>query len=386
MAGMKGAYLKRLTSRMNLKSVNVNKEMEGSTPPSVFIGSYNYPKVFAGPMIAPEHGDTSIMDSPEVWIPSNKTTAEIVDYRLNLVRGKYEINVRDVDNRFVEKIREITLASGSIESEAQFTHIPRGQSFSDEHLPHGPSAFVENFEIGNCSWDPKLESVYYDADLKAKEAIVSLYENGAPFSRIQKALSTGSMGAGKNRKLVPTRWSITATDTALADNLLEEVKHCETIDVYKVHEFSSLNNHYAVVLVPGAWQYEWYEAFLHVLGNEEMIFSDYETNRGKKEYSSVGGCYYSCKFALLEALARMRKQAGAIVLREAYNGYVPLGVFNVRENVRHAMKQEGKEFHTLRLALDYVQTKLRLPLSRFVKEGVLLKDLLEGRQCTLANF
>lgn len=383
MAGAKGAYLKRLTERMGIRSAEVGKELEGSTPPSVFIGSYNYPKVFAGPMIAPQHGDTSIMDSPEEWIPGKKTTLQIVDYRMTLVRGKREISVSDVDGKFVEKLRNIALSSDSIESEAEFRHSPRGASFSDESLPHGPSAVIDSFEVENCTWNGNLENVYYDTDLRAAEAIVGLYEQGLPFSRIQKALSTGSMGMGRKRRLVPTRWSITAADTALADSLLEEVRHCEILDCYRVHEFYSLHNYYAVILLPTAWQYEWYEAFLRVLGNEEVLFSDYETNRGKKEYSSVGGCYYSCKFGVLEALARERRQAGVIVLREAYNGYVPLGVFNVRENVRQAMAQPGREFRTLREALAHAQARLHLPISRFVNGGVLLKDLLEGRQTTL---
>jgi hypothetical protein len=62
----KGAYLKQLTAATaHMKSVAVGKEIEGSSPPSVFIGSWNYPDVYAGPMIAPMHGDTAIMDQPE---------------------------------------------------------------------------------------------------------------------------------------------------------------------------------------------------------------------------------------------------------------------------------------------------------------------------------
>ena len=33
--------------------------------PSVFVGSYNYPKVFVGPMVPPIHGNTQLMDNPE---------------------------------------------------------------------------------------------------------------------------------------------------------------------------------------------------------------------------------------------------------------------------------------------------------------------------------
>ncbi len=90
--------------------------------------------------------------------------------------------------------------------------------------------------------------------------------------------------------------------------------------------------------------------------------------------------------AVLEALAREGKQAGAIVLREAYNGYVPLGVFNVRENVRNAMNQKPIEFEDMKTALSYISTKLKLPMKRFIKQSDLLKELLQSRQTTLDSF
>jgi len=382
----KGEYLKLLTSRMRLKSVDVGTELEGSTPPSVFIGSWGYPKVLAGPMLVPERGDTSLMDSPESWIPKNLTTRDVVGFRLNLVRGKRAIGITDLDDRLVEQLREIAMASSSVDSEAVFSKKPRGTSFTDEQAPHGPSAPLESFEVDAVRWDHSLEKAHYDTDLKAADAVNDLYAKDAPFSRIQKAFSVGSFGVEKNRRLVPTRWSITACDTILGKMLLEDVRHNEIIDNYRVHEFESLNNYYAVILIPTAWQYEWMEAFLRVLGSEELVFADHERHLGKTEYSSVGGCYYSCKFGVLEGLAREEKQAGAIVLREAYKGYVPLGVFNVRENVRSAMAQPCKEFASLKDSLAYVSTKLRLPISRFVQESTLLREQLSGRQTTMRGF
>jgi hypothetical protein len=194
------------------------------------------------------------------------------------------------------------------------------------------------------------------------------------------------MGTKKRRRLVPTRWSITACDSTLASSLLQEVRNYDVIDCCQVRQFASLNNRYAVLLLPTAWQYEWMEAFLRILGNEELIFSDYEHNTGKKGYSRVGGCYYSCKMAVLEALAREQKQAGAIILREAYSGYVPLGVFNVRENVRNAMIQPGTEFEEMKTALSYISTRLELPVKRFIGQSDLLKEQLKGRQTTLSSF
>ena len=382
----KEAYLKKLTASMYIPSREVGTEIDGSSPPSVFIGSWNYPQVFAGPMIAPLHGDTMIMDRPESWIAENKSQEEIIRYRLNLVRGKQKVKVTHLHQRFIGKLRDIALSSRSLESRAEFQQAPRGVTFSPDHAPFGPSAPLERLEIENSRWDQHLEKAYYDDDLLAAEAVGRLHERGLPFSSIEKAFSLGSFGIGKRRRLVPTRWAITACDSTLARRLLHNVRAYEPIDSVQVREFSSLNNYYAVLLLPTAWQYEWMEAFLHILGREELIFSDYENNGGKKGYSRVGGCYYSCKMAVLEALAREKKQAGAIVLREAYPGYVPLGVFNVRENVRNAMGQPGQEFESMKTALQYISARLELPIKRFIERSDLLQEQLRSRQTTLSCF
>lgn len=382
----KRAYLKKLTSSLNIKSMDVGREIEGSTPPSVFIGSWNYPKVYAGPMIAPMQGDISIMDSPEAWIQENKTQEDIIGYRLSLVRGKQTVGIQDLENNLIEKLQEISLSSKSTQSEAEFGSRPRGLSFTDESAPHGPSALIEKFDIESVKWDRELEKVYYDTDFKARDAVLDLHSKELPFSNIQKAFSVGTMGIDKNRRLVPTRWSITACDTMIADSLLKEVRNYDIMDTYRVHEFRSLNNYYAVLLLPTEWQYEWIEAFLHVLGREELIFADHELNSGKKEYSSVGGCYYTCKMAVLETLAREKKQAGVIVLREAYNGYVPLGVFNVRENVRNAMNEIPREFEDMNTALNYIESKLELSMDKFKNASHLLQELIISRQMTLDTF
>jgi hypothetical protein len=383
----KGAYLKQLTAATaQMRSVAVGREMEGSSPPSVFIGSWNYPSVYAGPMIAPMHGDTAVMDMPESWIAGNKTQEEIIGYRMSLVRGKQMVDAGDLDNRFVEKLQEIALSSISVESEIAFADTPKGTTFSEEHAPFGPSAPIERFEIEGGRWDKALERVYYDDDLQAKDAVIGLHRQGVPFSSIQKAFSVGTMGRGAARHLVPTRWSITAVDTTLGDHLLTEVKKCPVIDTVRVHEFSSLHNNYAVILMPTGWQYEWSEAFLRVLGNEELVFSDHEIHKKKTEYSHLGGCYYSCKMAVLEALAREQRQAGAIILREALRGYVPMGVFNVRENVRSAMRLPGQEFEDVKSALAHIGQKFTLPPDRFVESGALLRSVLKQKQTRLADF
>jgi len=383
----KSEYLRTLTaSTQTSRSVPIGTELEGSSPPSIFIGSAGYPKVYAGPLIAPEQGDVRIYDMPESWIPAKKSQEEIIEYRLGLVRGKRLVDVADVESRFVSQLQEIVLSDTSVASEAAFEHVPTGFSLSEEHAPYGPSAPIQRLACESVRWNRDLERVFDDTDLMAKEAIITLHKEHVPFSAIQKAFSAGTMGRGTRRHLVPTRWSITAVDSTLADHLYHQVKRYQPIDTWRVHEFSSLHNRYAIILTPTGWQYEWTEAFIRVLGDEKLVFSDYETQRPKTEYSSVGGCYYSCKMAVLEALERERRQAGAIVLREATEGYVPLGVFNVRENVRHALREEGKEFESFKDAFSYVSQSMTLEPDYFVRSGRLLRSMVKDQQTRLSDF
>ena len=386
MHGGKGTYLKKLTAARPMPSFEIGKTLAGTSPPSVFVGSWNYPKVFAGPMISPFHGDIRIMDTPESWIPTKLSQDEIIGYRMSLVRGKRRLDVRDLSGRFADQLRDIALSSESLESEAFFSNPPHGGFACEEHTPFGPSACLDRFKTGSARWETGLEKVYYDTDLTATDAIIHLNAEGFPFSVVQKVLSAGALGRQKDRRLVPTRWAITACDTALANSLLSKIRQCEMVDSFRVHDFSSLYNHYAVILMPVPWEFEWIEAFLHITGDEELIFSDHERNRGKKGYSCVGGCYYSSKMAVLEALIREGRQAGVIILREARKGYIPLGVFNVRENVRHAMLQAPSVFEDLTSALNHVSQKFQLPVSRFIRESTLLSESCRKKQMHLSDF
>ena len=74
------------------------------------------------------------------------------------------------------------------------------------------------------------------------------------------------------------------------------------------------------------------------------------------------------------------------MLREAYSGYVPLGVFNVRENVRNAMEQPYLEFEDMKSALAYIDTRLKLPINSFIKRSDLLQDIIRSRQTTLDSY
>ena len=75
----------------------------------------------------------------------------------------------------------------------------------------------------------------------------------------------------------------------------------------------------------------------------------------------------------------MKRQAGAIVLREAYEGYVPaLGVQMSVRTCRNSHETETQDIRDLSEARSaYISSKLRLPMSRFMDRACCCGDALE---------
>ncbi len=362
-------------------------QIDGSTPPGVFVGRFGYPNVMVGPMMPPYHGDTTILDTPELWL--GKTVQEIVDLRYSLVRGKTRVNVFDAQEPFgiVDRLQELALSRSPAESEAQFKHRPSGALvLSDEVQPFGPSASLLNFQAWGMKADRRIEKVYYDRDLSAVDAIVQLHEDGVLTTRIQRAFSMGMFGVGSRRRLVPTRWSITAVDSTVSEKLLDEIKHLPTIDEYRVHTFGYIDNRYVVILIPAMWCYESIEAWFpgtawNEAGTYPAMMGDHEGYQGRTTYASIGGCYYACRLAIAEHLLKERRQSAALVLREIHPGYIlPVGVWNVRESIRAALSICPKRFENFHSALGFALSGLGIPRRAWIQSSHILREALFQRK------
>ena len=76
-----------------------------------------------------------------------------------------------------------------------------------------------------------------------------------------------------------------------------------------------------------------------------------------------------------------RRQAGAVIFREAHPGYImPVGVWNVRENVRKALTMAPTKFNNINEALAHVQGRMEIPLSRWIGTSEVVKDLMRQRR------
>jgi DNA repair protein NreA len=375
--------LVRYHSKLKVKPLIDSLHLGGASPPSVFIGRIGYPKVAVGPMIPPVMGDTSEIDTPELWL--GKPLEEIVDFRSQLVRGKYTVNVFDVENRHhaVEYTRELALAKNPVFTEALFEKKPYGKiAFYDEVQPHGPSAPLKTLDISNPKYEQHIEKAYYDTDLKAKDAILNIYENGVMVSKIQKALSVGAFGIKKRRRYVPTRWSITAVDSTLGLELLKTTKTFPQINEFRIYQSNHFDNRWVILLTPTEWQYELIEAWYpnttwNPFGKEISIFNSYEFYEGRTTYAEIGGCYYAARLAVNELLQKERRQAGAVILREAHPGYImPIGVWNVRESVRDTLRQDYLKCDTVSEALVHISEVMAIPIQRWIRNSAVLKQQL----------
>jgi len=379
----KKAFLQKLTAQTyQFQSMKLDSpKFEGSSPPSVFIGRANYPKVFAGPMLAKEP-DSFVYDAPEQWL-GQYDKKNIIDFRLQLLRGMQPVEITNT-GRYVQQLQDIALSKESLYTHAEFKKIPRGVTFSEDHQPFGPSAELARMETETGKWQKDLQKAHYDTDLTASSAVVDLAQKEIPFTSIQKALSVGAFGRAKNRKLVPTRWSITAADDIIGKNAMTDIKRNQIIDEYRVYESQGMNNYYAVMLTPTQWQYEAIEAFNQTLGPGTFTFSDHESFFGRKEYSDMGGCYYAQRQIIAEQLKTQQEQAGAFVFREVYKGYTPTGVWVCRELTREALKQEPKTFKSMSEAQHYIDSRMKLGMKYHQDRMPLLQS--QGKQKTLWEF
>ncbi|MDG6953746.1 MAG: hypothetical protein JRN33_02005 [Nitrososphaerota archaeon] len=354
-------------------------EILGSSPPGVFVGRLGYPKVSIGPMVPPQFGDTTVLDTPEEWL--GKPIDQIVDYRYSLVRGNSRASVEDAQDpgRFLSSLQELAMAARPVDAELRLTKAPRRiLTLSEDSQPYGPSGPLDRFKIDNPSVDGRVQTAYYDRDLDAAGAIGELYRKGVLVTRIQRAFSLGMFGFGARRKIVPTRWSITAVDSSISLGLVEQVKRYPTIDEYRVYSFGVYDNQYVAMLLPEPWRFEWVEAwFPNTTWNQfttaPYMIGDHEEYFGRTTYARVGGCYYSTRLAVTEALEREGKQAAAIVLRETYPGFImPLGVWNVRESIRALMKQPFERHETFGGAMDSALSKMRISKAKWKRESALI--------------
>lgn len=372
--------------RTNTAYISNKKEIYGASPTDIFIGRYGYPKVFAGPMVPPRLGDTSILASPESW--RSMSISDIFNMRFSLVRGMFTTDVRGKENgREIEKIRELAMSTNSVYSEVNFSKsLYTTPELGESVEPFGLSGKISRFDITNTKADNRIEDKYLDTDATATDSIIELYDKGVPVSKVSRAFSAGLFGIEAKRRLVPTRWSITAVDDTISKQKVEEIKGYDEIDHIEVYYNVSLDNRWMVIFIPGRWSYESIEAWYPNTAwnenpNEVSIFSSSEGYNGRKGYAEIGGCYYAARLAVTEKLRNLRRQGRVLILREVHDGYVlPVGVWNVREHVRETLGQKPVIIDEATAIMRIISDKFDITPKEWLRNSAILKSIFAQTQ------
>ncbi len=352
----------------------------GSSPPAAFVGEWGYPRVLAGPLLPNLIGNTSDFDSSQKWL--DLPFSRLVAMRLSLIRATHpESVVLANQGRPLELMQQIAMSDSPVDAELKLVSPPRsGNSFSFFTSPMGPTGKLEKvLYVGNPRVPRPIEKVVADTDLRAVDALHLLWSSGLTSDQLNRLLSVGALGI--KRRLVPTRWSITAVDDSVSKRALSDVRKFRLIDDYYVGKSYALGNRFSVLILPRRWEFEMLESWIPFAGSVDAgnvpIPRDCEGHEGRRTYAkNLAGAYYAARLAIAERFHSLRRQGAALVLMEVDSSWLaPLGVWRVREGVRRAVlsavKQDGSP-EAVESALSGMVTNRR----SWIKGSTLLQELI----------
>jgi hypothetical protein len=382
-------------SEMGFRVRDLSKisKVDSISPPSVFIGSkLKYPLVNVG-ILSPlnKEEDAWLYDDAKYWADNNFNIEDVVSLRNGLLNSRFQTKVSDVrlNKKFVDIAKDIAISSKQVDVEIELKNrLIVGREKDKILTPHGMRAGLKSVEIiGNVKIDKKVDKIMND-EIKASEAIKYLYKNDFNEYTLSKILSVGVMGLKKNKKLVPTRWSITATDDMLGKQFLDNIRNYPWIENHELFYGEFMGNQYLILMFPNVWSYELFEMYLPKSswnpGNEIKASTDMEGYFGRKEYAfDTAGGYYASRFAVLEYLNSIKKQASVIALRiETPSYWAALGVWVVRESVKKALRKEMK-FSSKEELIESVKKigmiKYNFDFSEILNRSKLLKERKEQK-------
>ncbi len=370
----KATYSQILSRPLVLK-----KDYFGAAP-APFIGRFGYPHVNVGILTPPEIvAGAEHYDAPRQWAKNGLGIPEIVDFRTRLVNSRMRANVR-TDSAMVELAQEVGMASKPVEVEVRLTSTPFARLTQDSTMaPHGPSGNMEFAKItSNPHVSTKVWKVVDDRSLKAVEGISYLYSKGFDENHLSKLLSVGTLGIGSQRKMVPTRWSITATDDMLGKENLTTIRDFPVGSDYCAYFGSYLGNYYLCLCYPEPFSYELFETTSSSFGKKYT--TDCETFFGRTAYAEeTAGGYYTVRLALTEKFLSLKRQMKVVVIRVITDEYrTPLGVWVTREAARKSLAGKPISFSDSQLMGTYAKhlllKKFGIDAGLFLSKSVILRQ------------
>ena len=325
-----------------------------------FIGRVGYPNLNVG-MLAPVESEQEswLHDAPKEWAARGIPSSGIIDLRSELLNSRFKAHIK-AKPKLLELAREAAMSHKPTEMEIRLSAVPKmSLSIHQFSAPTGPKGDLLDASLtSNPVVSSKVEKVVDGNDWKAADAINYLYGKGFDETFLTRLLSVGDVGLKSERKLVPTRWSITATDDILGKQIIDAIQDNDDAP-YAAYFGGHLGNHFLILTFPGPWSYELFEL---MTGRPTLEYStDHEFHAGRKRYADeTAGGYYASRLAILEMLQRAGQRGRVLVIRFITPEYeTPLGVWVVREASRKATSSQAMALDNLDACLDHARNLAR---------------------------
>ena len=367
----------------------------GSTAPEIFVGRSAYPQVSTG-LLSPvdRESDPATFATSGDWYRQGLGIDDVLQRRTGLLNSTRTAGV-DVDDSwdgFLGVQREVAVADRPVDVELGLEGTPEiDLSVDDISTPTGPRAQATEAVLAENPHVPRpVEKTLEDDDWRAQGAMSYLYRRGFDVYEINTILSAGALGQSRQRRLVPTRWSITAVDDTVGQYLRGSIRNAPSIDGVEVWYNEYMANSYWVILAPGNWEFELVEmkapgsVWNPEPGGAYYLAADSEPYEGRTGYvEETSGAYYASRLGVLEELADRDRQATCLVLRHASDGYwAPVGVWQIREGVRHAFEGDHAVAETFHDAVGQLAPELPVSVGDLRRKST----LVAGIQSRLGEF
>jgi len=411
----------------------IKKDYQGESP-NIFVGRFGYPNVNIGVLSVEEYKKH---DEPKQWSKDWYSINQVIGLRSELINASQKKNVsspriaqneldsknflniiknfegtdnqnnsnskkeltqdpsKNYSSSYQKNISEIAKAIRPANIEVSLSKIPDiNLTFSKYLAPTNLSVELSSLSITANPKIPKATDMVSEGlDIKATDAIEILRKKGYDEYYIQKLISSGSLGKKSQRKYVPTRWAITATDDILGKKLIKEIADYKLID-YTLYFGGHMGNYYILMFFPSNFSYELYECSAILkdaisktkLGYIPKYAHDFEGFNGRKDYAKeTAGGYYAARLSILKKLKDNKKIGSCIAIRFVTRDYfAPLGVWVVREAVDKALITKPIRFDSKEEMISYAQRlatrKYQIDLKAMIKESRLLNSILKQRQ------
>ncbi len=358
----------------------VGREIYGASPPSVVVGESGYPRVSVMLGVPPgKSGDEGReFEDPMGWW-GRAQLRDILGLRASMVASTAKVDARDPLRLYEQELSVAASSLRPVDVEVRADGPPAGGVSMDPlNLPHPPLVRAVGIRVSGSPILPRrLEQLIFD-DLGADKAVLELSGAGVDVYTIIRAFSMGLLGERRRRRLVPTRWAITAVDTIIGNDLLRRVRSMPWVAAHELYFTEYLGNRFAVLISPGPLNVSWVEIwhpFTPWASGEPAVVIDRENWRGEVKF--LDGGYQAARLSLLRYLESRNRSGSVIIIREVLpEYYVTVGNWHIRESMTHVfqnMVAKGEDAPTA------VKALFRYDVSSILRQ-------LMGRQTSIMNY